>query len=171
MSYGMAHTDTPTGTPADAAAHAPVDAPVDISTGAPADVPVAAPAGAPADTPPLALKERVKAKLIDWGHDIGAHLKDFFHMPGGPFYYQVVAQEKVKRNGKKKKLRLHHEFRKQKKAEAKLRGERYIQPKDPYGLYKPLNWQPATALSEKEKQFFAAQYALSYDDVDAITPA
>lgn len=66
---------------------------------------------------------------------------------------------------------MHHEFRKQKKAEAKLRGERYIQPKDPYGLYKPLNWQPATALSEKEKQFFAAQYALSYDDVDTITPA
>lgn len=85
----MAHTDTPAGTPADAAAYAPVDAPVDTSTGAPADVHVAA----PAVTPPLALKERVKAKLIDWGHDIGAHLKDFFHMPGGPFYYQVVAQE------------------------------------------------------------------------------
>lgn len=89
MSYGMAHTETPAGTPADAA----VDAPVDTSTGAPADVPVDAPAGAPADTPPLALKERVKAKLIDWSHDIGAHLKDFFHLPGGPFYYQVVAQE------------------------------------------------------------------------------
>ncbi|OBT70372.1 hypothetical protein VE03_00135 [Pseudogymnoascus sp. 23342-1-I1] len=123
----------------------------------------------PTYTPPTTIKERVKAKFVYWGHDIGAHLRDLFNVSGGPYYYQVVAQEKVKRNGKKKKLRLHHEFRKQKKAEAKLRGERYIQPKNPYGTYNPLKFQPA--LSEKEKEAAAAQYAFSHDDVDAITPA
>ncbi|KFY11085.1 hypothetical protein V492_04673 [Pseudogymnoascus sp. VKM F-4246] len=86
----------------------------------------------PPYVPPVTIKERIKAQFISWGHDIDAHLRDLFRVSGGPYYYQVVAQEKIGRNGKKKRLRLHHEFRKQKKAEAKLRGERYIQPKDPY---------------------------------------
>ncbi|OBT98372.1 hypothetical protein VE01_03205 [Pseudogymnoascus verrucosus] len=64
----------------------------------------------PAPTSPFAppastLKERIKARIISWGHDLDAHLRDFFHVSGGPYYYQVAKQEKVKRNGKKKKLR------------------------------------------------------------------
>ncbi|KFY22959.1 hypothetical protein V493_06208 [Pseudogymnoascus sp. VKM F-4281 (FW-2241)] len=120
------------------------------------------------DTRP-SLKERVKAKIISWGHDIGAHLRDLFNVSGGPYYYQIVAQEKVKRNGKKKKLRLHHEFRKQKKAEAKLRGERYVQPKNPYRTHRDLKTHPAS--SEKDKEAAVSQHAVSHDDFDTITPA
>ncbi|ELR01939.1 hypothetical protein GMDG_05112 [Pseudogymnoascus destructans 20631-21] len=124
---------------------------------------------APASASAPTLKERIKARIISWRHDIDAHLRDFFHVSGGPYYYQVVKQEKVKRNGKKKKLRLHHEFRKQKKAEAKLRGERYVQPKHPYRTYRALNSHPV--LSEKDKEAAADQHAVSHDDVDTITPA
>ncbi|KFZ14678.1 hypothetical protein V501_03122 [Pseudogymnoascus sp. VKM F-4519 (FW-2642)] len=127
-------------------------------------------APAPASAPPAStLKERIKARIISWGHDIDAHLRDFFHVSGGPYYYQVAKQEKVKRNGKKKKLRLHHEFRKQKKAEAKLRGERYVQPKHPYRTYRALKSHPV--FSEKEKEAAEHQHAVSHDDVDAITSA
>ncbi|KFZ08924.1 hypothetical protein V502_09055 [Pseudogymnoascus sp. VKM F-4520 (FW-2644)] len=119
-------------------------------------------------TPPPTLKDRIKARLVSFGHDIEAHFRDLFNMSGGPYYYQVVAQEKVKRNGKKKKLRLHHEFRKQKKAEAKLRGERYVQPKDPYSTYRPLNSHPV--LPEKDKEPAAIQPPFSYNG-DTITPA
>jgi hypothetical protein len=64
---------------------------------------------------------------------------------------------------------LHHEFRKQKKAEAKLRGERYVQPKHPYRTYGALKSHPV--ISEKDKEAAADQYAVSHDDVDTITPA
>lgn len=52
----------------------------------------------PAPTSPFAppastLKERIKARIISWGHDIDAHLRDFFHVSGGPYYYQVAKQE------------------------------------------------------------------------------
>ncbi|OAF59955.1 RNA-binding protein lsm5 [Pseudogymnoascus destructans] len=161
---------------------------------------------APASASAPTLKERIKARIISWRHDIDAHLRDFFHVSGGPYYYQVVKQEKVKRNGKKKKLRKKNpgnkfilingvpypkpsayypaprlpsistssitsitSFRKQKKAEAKLRGERYVQPKHPYRTYRALNSHPV--LSEKDKEAAADQHAVSHDDVDTITPA
>lgn len=64
---------------------------------------------------------------------------------------------------------LHHEFRKQKKAEAKLRGERYVQPKDPYRTYGTV--KSKLVLSEKVTEPVAIQHASSHDDFDAITPA
>ncbi|KFY25721.1 hypothetical protein V491_01622 [Pseudogymnoascus sp. VKM F-3775] len=141
-----------------------------------------APTGPPADALAIAsatllsLKERIKARkelvkaqIISWGHDIDALLRDYFHVSGGPYYYQVAAQEKVKRNGKKEKLRLHHEFRKQKKADSKLRGERYVQPKDPYRTYGTV--KSKLVLSEKVTEPVAIQHASSHDDFDAITPA
>ncbi|KFY46672.1 hypothetical protein V495_02305 [Pseudogymnoascus sp. VKM F-4514 (FW-929)] len=82
-------------------------------------------------TPAPTFKERLKWKLKSIGFDIEAHFRDLFNMSGGPYYYQVAKQEKVKRNGKKKKLRLHHEYRKQQKAEAKIRGHPYADPKHP----------------------------------------
>lgn len=64
----------------------------------PTDPPAVAPTVAPAS--PLTLKERikarkelVKARIISWGHDIDALLRDYFHVSGGPYYYQVAAQE------------------------------------------------------------------------------
>ncbi|KFY73428.1 hypothetical protein V499_06484 [Pseudogymnoascus sp. VKM F-103] len=96
--------------------------------------------------PASTLKERIKARIISWGHDIDAHLRDFFHVSGGPYYYQVAKQEKVKRNGKKKKLRLHHEFRKQKKAEAKLRGERYRKKRKSLSISTPSATMTSTQL-------------------------
>lgn len=63
-------------------------------TGPPADALAIAPAT------PLTLKERIKARkelvkaqIISWGHDIDALLRDYFHVSGGPYYYQVAAQE------------------------------------------------------------------------------
>lgn len=44
-------------------------------------------------TPPPTLKDRIKARLVSFGHDIEAHFRDLFNMSGGPYYYQVVAQE------------------------------------------------------------------------------
>ncbi|KFY30108.1 hypothetical protein V494_08262 [Pseudogymnoascus sp. VKM F-4513 (FW-928)] len=123
----------------------------------------------PPYVPPVTIKERIKAQFISWGHDIDAHLRDLFRVSGGPYYYQVVAQEKIGRNGKKKRLRLHHEFRKQKKAEAKLRGERYIQPKDPYRTYGTVKLNPV--LHDKDKEAAVLQPYVSHNDNDTITPA
>ncbi|KFY59927.1 hypothetical protein V497_04009 [Pseudogymnoascus sp. VKM F-4516 (FW-969)] len=129
-------------------------------------------------TPAPTFKERLKWKLKSIGFDIEAHFRDLFNMSGGPYYYQVAKQEKVKRNGKKKKLRLHHEYRKQQKAEAKIRGHPYADPKHPYHTYHtdaddyasgPLNSHPA--LPQQIKEAAAAQPAVSHYDDDAITPA
>ena len=46
---------------------------------------------APPPTPTL--MDRFKARMVSFGHDIEAHFRDLFNMSGGPYYYQVVAQE------------------------------------------------------------------------------